>query len=101
MNRKKPRTLPKTTISRVKTKTKAKQVTQQLKPLIQIGKQGIQIEHIKNQLKLNRLLKIKVLESALKTDNRKTEIKEIAKRIAKSTNSEVIRVVGNVITLKK
>jgi len=101
MRQRKSRIVSKTIVSRVKSKSRAKQVTQQLKPLIQIGKQGIQIGHIMQQLKKYKLIKIKILESVLKTDNRKQEIKAIAKDIAEKTNAEVIRTVGNVITLKK
>lgn len=70
-----------------------------LVPIVRIGKGGItesMISEIKRQLKDKKLVKIKLLRSALTKDR-----KEIAKELASKTNSELIQLVGFVVVLHK
>lgn len=104
---KKPTTLE---TARIKTainkgKSKVKSVSQQLKAIASIGKNGFEdanINHIANLVKQKRIIKIKVLDSALDSDtDRKTQIKEIANTLATKCKCIVVRTVGNAITLRK
>ncbi len=73
----------------------------QIKPFMNIGKQGISpqtIEQIKNHLKANKLTKIKLLRTFLDNGNDK---KEIAKQLAQDTNSELIKLIGLTVILYK
>jgi RNA-binding protein len=82
-----------------KTKKELKSRSKLLKPSIRIGKGGIdenQLNEIKKQLKKRELIKIKTLKSY-----RDKNIKDIAKEVAKETNSELIDVVGFVFVLYK
>jgi len=86
-------------------KTKiAQKESQQIKPAIQIGKNGIDentINHIKTIIDKKKVIKVKVLNSALTTEDKGAEMKTIALKIADEAKLKVIRVVGNVITLMK
>lgn len=65
-----------------------------------IGKNGITpslIEEINRQLKDNKLVKIKVLKSALEEMSRE----ELAKALAEKTGAELIEVKGNTVVLFK
>lgn len=65
-----------------------------------IGKNGVTptlIEEISRQLKENKLVKIKLLKSAVESMPRE----EIAKAIAEQTRSELIEVKGNTVVLFK
>ena len=71
-----------------------------LEPVIRIGKNGLSegaVEEIKKQLKKKKLIKIKILKSALISQNRK----ELAKELSEKTNSEIIEQVGLIIVLNK
>ncbi|MBN1156976.1 YhbY family RNA-binding protein [Candidatus Woesearchaeota archaeon] len=71
-----------------------------LKPTLQIGKNGITpglIDEINLQLKKKKIIKIKILKSALE----RTVRKQIAKELAEKSNSQLISLVGFVIVLKK
>ncbi|MDK2790360.1 MAG: RNA-binding protein [Methanothermococcus sp.] len=66
-------------------------------PVVWVGKEGVDkvIAEVKRQLKDKSLIKIKIRKSALESEDKK----EIAEKIARETNSEIISLVGNVITL--
>ncbi len=68
-------------------------------PVVWIGKEGVNkvILEIKRQIKDRGLIKVKIRKSALEHSDRK----EIAEKIAIETNSEIVSLVGNVITLFK
>ena len=64
--------------------------------IFQIGKGGISdvlLEQLNNALEARELIKVSVLETA------PYSAKEIANEVADGTNSQVIQVVGNKITL--
>ncbi len=80
-------------ISELKSKSKL------LRPIVRIGKNGIdetQIDEIKKHLKKRKLIKIKLLKSS-----RKESIKEIAKEVAEKTNSILVDIIGFVFVLYK
>ena len=65
-----------------------------LKPLVQIGKDGLTVEFAKNlddELERHELIKIKVLENAREGK------KELAVEIEKKTGGAVIQVIGKII----
>ncbi|MEJ2249258.1 MAG: YhbY family RNA-binding protein [Candidatus Lokiarchaeota archaeon] len=67
-----------------------------------IGKQGIDgnvgyITHVKNLLKKHRIIKIKVLKSAL-TDS---TLQELAQKLAEQTNSYLLDIRGKKFILSK
>lgn len=69
-----------------------------LKPIFQIGKNGIsdnQINDIDDALNALELIKINVLR------NNDDEIMDMANEIANKTSSQLVQVVGNKITLYK
>ena len=71
-----------------------------LKPTVWLGKSGLEESHlkeIKKQLKIRKLIKVKILKSLLDTIDRKT----LAKELAEQVNAELIDVVGGVIVLYK
>jgi RNA-binding protein len=65
-----------------------------------VGKNGITpslIEEVKRQLKDNKLVKIKLLKSAIETTPRE----ELAKELAQKAGAELIEVKGNTAVLFK
>ncbi|NDI33777.1 ribosome assembly RNA-binding protein YhbY [Chengkuizengella sediminis] len=69
-----------------------------LTPIFQVGKGGVNdhlIRHINEAIEGRELMKISVLSNNL--DDRK----EIGEKIAKSSKSELVQVIGNVIVLYK
>lgn len=86
-------------------KDKLKKNAQAMPALIQIGKNGITdgiVNHITALIKDKKLIKVKVLEAALASEEkRKSEIRKIAEDISAKTQSTIVRIVGNVITLFK
>lgn len=67
-----------------------------IEPIFQVGKAGVSgvlLEQLDNALEARELIKISVLETAPKNK------KEIAEEIANGTNSIVVQIVGNKITL--
>ncbi|MCD1295135.1 RNA-binding protein [Methanocella sp. CWC-04] len=69
-----------------------------IEPVTQIGKNGITpsiIEEITRQLKDNKLIKIKLLKSAVEAMPRE----EIAKELAEKAGAELIEVKGNTVVL--
>lgn len=76
-------------------KSKAKLI----RPLVRIGKNGIndnQINDIRKHLKKRKLIKIKLLKSF-----RKEETKDISLDIAEKTDSKVIHIIGFTFVLYK
>lgn len=71
-----------------------------LYPAMQIGKSGITqglIRELQKQLKLKKLIKIKLMKSFIEDKNKK----EIAKELARKTGAELISQIGNVVVLGK
>ncbi len=70
----------------------------QLKPVMNIGKGGINeavIEELKSYIKKNRLIKVKILKTAVGDEN----IDDIASRLAAETKSELVEIRGRSVTL--
>ena len=77
-----------------------KEKAKTLEPVIRIGKNGLTestIKEIKKQLNKKKLIKVKLLKAFINNKNKK----EVAKEIAKKTNSRLIDLVGFVIVLYK
>lgn len=69
-----------------------------LKPLFQVGKNGLsqeQIKQIDDALESHELMKISLLQNAFESP------KEVADAIAEATDAVVIQVIGRVIVLFK
>ena len=84
------------------TKHELKQKAKGLLPLLRIGKNGItenQIKEIKKLLQKKKLVKIKLLKSFIEPTKKKR--KEIARDLAKKTDSELVDLTGFVIVLYK
>ena len=65
-----------------------------------IGKGGVSQEllaHVKNQLKVRELVKVKAQKAALSD----TDTKELAEKVAESTNSTLLEVMGHTFSLYK
>jgi RNA-binding protein len=78
-----------------KQKAKLKGQAHGLKPVIQVGKAGVeepQIMSIKRVLHEHELIKIKFLDY-------KDHKQEISENIARATGSEVVDIIGNVLIL--
>lgn len=81
-------------------KNELKNKAKELLPLVRIGKSGITdnvIIEVNKQLKLHKLVKIKLLKTCLAEGNRK----DIAKNLAIKTESEIVLLQGGVVTLYK
>ena len=80
-----------------KDRAKLRSLAQTMPDLTHIGKNGYEnsIEQIKEQLESRELVKIKVLK------NCDLSAKDMAQTIAELTNSEVVQVMGEKITLYK
>ena len=73
---------------------KLKRDSAQLTPLLNIGKNGVSdslIEELLRQIKRNKLVKVKILKSALEDMDRKA----IAEELAKRTGSQLIEIRGS------
>ncbi|ENN95875.1 hypothetical protein J422_05504 [Methanocaldococcus villosus KIN24-T80] len=70
-----------------------------LKPVVWVGKEGSDkvIKEVERQLKERGLIKIKVRKSALLKEDKY----EIAEKLAKACDAEVVSVIGHIITLFK
>ncbi|MBN2110318.1 MAG: YhbY family RNA-binding protein [Methanosarcinaceae archaeon] len=69
-----------------------------LKPILNIGKNGITdpvIEEVKKQLKAYRLVKIKMLRTIPGGE----DIRDAAQKLAESTKSTLIEIRGNTVVL--
>jgi RNA-binding protein len=67
---------------------------------LQVGKSGVTprlIDELFTQLKTRKVVKIKLLRSALESVDRK----EIANTLVSMTHAELMSLVGNVVVLKK
>ncbi len=67
---------------------------------IWIGKEGASeelLKHVSNQFKARELVKVKVQKSALA----ETETAEVAEKVASSTESTLVEVMGHTFTLYK
>ncbi len=90
-------------IPKIRLTSKAKKIlrtqSHSITPVVWVGKEGVDkvILEAKRQIKDRGLIKIKIRNSALEQSSKK----EIAEKIAKETNSEIVSLVGNVITLFK
>ena len=83
---------------RVKDKVKLRSMAMTLKPIYQIGKDGITtnlIDGLNKALKAHELIKISVLK------NVSSPLKEIAYDITSATKSELIQIIGRNIVLYK
>ena len=77
-----------------------KKEAQALKPIVQIGKNGLtptSIEQVSRALKKHKLIKVKFLKSALENKDKK----EIARELAQFTESKIIYATGFVVALYK
>ena len=77
---------------------KLKAEASQLKPIMNIGKNGITdavVEEIRKHLKANRLIKIKMLKSSREEKDTTT----IAEKLAQATASEIIELRANNVVL--
>jgi RNA-binding protein len=73
---------------------------QHLDAIIQVGKSGLTpsaIEEIKRQLKDYKLIKVRLLKSAIEESPRE----ELGKKLAAETGSELIEVKGHTVVLYK
>jgi len=71
-----------------------------IKTKIWIGKEGITstfIERLNNQLKTNKLVKVKIQKNILESE----QIEEIAQKVTKDTNSNLIDIRGRTFSLFK
>ena len=69
-------------------------------PTIWVGKDGVSeklLKHVSSQLKTRELVKVKVQKSALA----QTETTVVADRVASSTGSTLVEVMGHTFTLYK
>lgn len=70
------------------------------RPTLLIGKKGATkevVEEVKKRLKSNKVVKIKILKTALE----QTTMKEITKELVDNTKSELIEARGHMLTLYK
>lgn len=77
-----------------KQKSYLKGLGHHLKPIIQVGKDGVSetfVANLEAALEHHELLKIKVL------DNAPLEKKKVAGKIGKATRGEVVQVIGNTL----
>ena len=75
---------------------KLKSEAVQLKPIINIGKNGLTdsaIEELKKQIKANRLVKVKMLKST------GVDTKTLAQQLADATKTTLIEVRGSTVVL--
>ena len=77
---------------------KLKSQAVQLKPIINIGKNGITdalVEELAKQIKANRLVKVKMLKSAAPDG----DIKALAQQLADTTRTTLVEVRGSTVVL--
>lgn len=75
-----------------------RKMAQTMQPIFQIGKNGLsdnQTEQILNALEARELIKITLLNTI------PDEKKSIAEELAKATNSDIVHIIGNKLTLYK
>jgi len=79
---------------------KLRQQAKSLRPTVHIGKAGLTkavIQEIKKRLDKNKLIKIKILKSALLLSNKKN----IVESLSNSTGGLIVDSIGNVVVLAK
>jgi|APFre7841882630_1041343.scaffolds.fasta_scaffold14531_2 RNA-binding protein len=79
-----------------KTKKELKGLGNELKATIHIGKDGVTeglVEEVKNQIKANKMVKVKVLASTSEFK------KEMAAELAEKANLELVEIRGNTVLL--
>lgn len=77
---------------------KLKSQAVQLKPIINIGKNGITdalVEELVKQIKANRLVKVRILKSAVPEGN----VKTLAQQLADTTRTTLVEVKGSTVVL--
>jgi len=87
-------TFEKNNMRRLKTKSRA------IEPTIWIGKEGLSqelVQHIENQLSARELVKLKLQKSVLTN----SETDSVAEKLAASTGSTLVEVIGHTFTLYK
>ena len=70
----------------------------QLKPIINIGKNGITdtvVEELVKQIKANRLVKVRILKSAASEE----DVKTLAQQLADTTRTTLVEVRGSTVVL--
>lgn len=75
-----------------------RKMAQTIQPIFQIGKNGLsenQIEQINNALEARELIKITLLNTI--SEDKKT----ISEELAKATESDIVHIIGNKLTLYK
>ena len=73
-------------------------IAQNLQPIFQIGKNGVndnQIEQLKNALEVREIIKITML------DTTQADKHSIANEIAEKTGAEVVQIIGKKLTIYK
>lgn len=71
----------------------------ELKPVIRIGKNGVTgniINDVKNLVKKKKIVKIKVLRSALNSET----MKDIADKIVKEANLRIVQIRGHSVVVR-
>ena len=71
----------------------------ELKPVIRIGKNGVTeniINDVKNLVKKKKIVKIKVLRSALNSET----MKDIADKIVKEANLKIVQIRGHSVVVR-
>ncbi len=70
-----------------------------LEVTLQVGKSGIEkvVEELKNQLKTRKMVKVKLLKTAFLDGDKK----ELAEKLARLTDSELIEVRGNTAVFRR
>ncbi len=90
-------------INRTRLTSKAKKIlraqSHSITPVVWVGKEGVDkvIHEVDRQVKDRGLIKVRIKKGALENASRE----DIAKKLSTETNSEIVSVVGNVITLFK
>lgn len=73
-------------------------IAQNLQPIFQIGKNGVndnQIEQLKNALEVREIIKITMLDST------PSDKHSIADEIAEKTGAEIVQIIGKKLTIYK
>ena len=77
-----------------KQKVKLRSLAMELKPIFQVGKDGVNpnmIKSINDALEAHELIKVSVLKNCI------SDIKEVAFDIASATNSNIIQIIGRTV----
>ena len=77
-----------------------KENAKELRPTVWLGKKGItesQIDEIKKQLKIRKVIKVKLLRSIQANEDRKS----IALQLVEKTDAVLIDIIGSIIVLQQ